>query len=295
MGSAHPPLDYLVSSSESSLESFELARLNAVANLRKELRQIVDEWIEAEIEARMARWILDRRRLEPTDSQAALAVLSRSATPLESAVGDLPPQRQAGDSQTPDSKMSLVKRRPTPQRPGRSSRKSSQRMPLSRNRELPFDDRANLAPGACDPSLLPLGHAIEADPNLSAAVAALQGLERVAHSGARGLPDELEAPGKLHPAESQDESAQLSLSRPLTCPAKVSHSIPPPTGNVPQLARNWQASRVLSALVASAQKHELADGDGARHAPPPGPCPAQELHTPFGPIRHCLHRIAAAS
>ena len=58
MGSAHPPFEYLVSSSQASLESFELARLNAVANLRKEFRQLVDEWIEAEIEARMARWVL---------------------------------------------------------------------------------------------------------------------------------------------------------------------------------------------------------------------------------------------
>lgn len=69
MGSARPPLEYLVTSSNTSLESFELSRLNAVANLRKEIRQIVDDWVEAEIEARIARWVLERRRAELASPQ----------------------------------------------------------------------------------------------------------------------------------------------------------------------------------------------------------------------------------
>lgn len=64
MGSAHQPLDFLFTSSQSSLESFELSRVNLVANLRKELRQVVDRWIEAEIESRIARWILESRNAE---------------------------------------------------------------------------------------------------------------------------------------------------------------------------------------------------------------------------------------
>src|ERR1700675_1102236 len=62
MASAQPPFEYLISSSEESLESFELSRLSHVANHRKELRTVLDEFVEAEIQARIARWILDRWR-----------------------------------------------------------------------------------------------------------------------------------------------------------------------------------------------------------------------------------------
>jgi len=64
MGQDHPPVDFLVSSSNTSLEEFELARLNKAANLRKELREIVDEWVDAEVDGRVARWILECRRAE---------------------------------------------------------------------------------------------------------------------------------------------------------------------------------------------------------------------------------------
>ncbi len=62
MTESRPPVHYLLSCSEPSLESLELARLNHIANCRKQLREIVDQWIEAEVEARLARWILDQRR-----------------------------------------------------------------------------------------------------------------------------------------------------------------------------------------------------------------------------------------
>src|SRR5579863_644911 len=68
MASAQPPLEYLISSSEESLESFELSRLSNVANLRKELRTVLDEFVEAEIEARIARWILEGRRAQDHDT-----------------------------------------------------------------------------------------------------------------------------------------------------------------------------------------------------------------------------------
>jgi|SRR6202795_2266905 len=64
MASAQPPFEYLISSSEESLESFELSRLSHVANLRKELRTVLDEFVEAEIQARIARWILEGRRAQ---------------------------------------------------------------------------------------------------------------------------------------------------------------------------------------------------------------------------------------
>jgi hypothetical protein len=61
--------DYLLKCSTTSLEGFELARLNRIANLRKELRDLVEEWVAAEVEARVSRWLLEARR---TRKQAVL-------------------------------------------------------------------------------------------------------------------------------------------------------------------------------------------------------------------------------
>lgn len=71
-----PTVEYLFSCSKESLESFELSRLNRAANLRKELRQVTDEWIQAEAEWRLARWVLEKRRSEsPAQMQAGQGVL----------------------------------------------------------------------------------------------------------------------------------------------------------------------------------------------------------------------------
>lgn len=64
MSDISPPLDYLLSCSQSSLESLELSRLNLAANLRKQARQILEKCIQSEVEARMARWILEHRRMQ---------------------------------------------------------------------------------------------------------------------------------------------------------------------------------------------------------------------------------------
>ena len=55
MGATRPPLDYLATCSQMSLESVELSRLNLASNLRKEFQEILDEWIESEVDARLAR------------------------------------------------------------------------------------------------------------------------------------------------------------------------------------------------------------------------------------------------
>ena len=79
MGQNRPPLEFLISSSNNSLESFELSRLNQAANLRKELRQLVDEWVESEVEGRIARWILESRRAE---NGAGLSTMPTSVEPV---------------------------------------------------------------------------------------------------------------------------------------------------------------------------------------------------------------------
>lgn len=67
MKTSKPMLEYLASCSTTSLQSFQLARLNERANLRKELIDVVDELIEVDIQSRIAEWILVYRQ-----EQAAL-------------------------------------------------------------------------------------------------------------------------------------------------------------------------------------------------------------------------------
>lgn len=58
----HPPLEYLEEASDKSLQSFELSRLNHAANLRREIAELVDRWLEETAGALIARSLLERRR-----------------------------------------------------------------------------------------------------------------------------------------------------------------------------------------------------------------------------------------
>jgi hypothetical protein len=65
MSDAKPPFHFIATCSQISLQSYELARLDAAARLRRQLQEVTDQWIEAEVEARLARWALDHRRRDP--------------------------------------------------------------------------------------------------------------------------------------------------------------------------------------------------------------------------------------
>jgi hypothetical protein len=118
-----PPLEYLVTSSQAGLENFELVRLNTIANLRKELGDLVEEWIEAETQSRLARWILECRRTQNSASDPRLA---KPSAPLSVEAGDenrLPLFDAPPNSQHCQSQSSSVK--PFPHRSARSRRDSS--------------------------------------------------------------------------------------------------------------------------------------------------------------------------
>src|SRR5450755_4890357 len=55
-----PPWDFLLSASRISLQSFELSRLSHAANIRKEIFQLLDVWLEESSAAMLARWLLER-------------------------------------------------------------------------------------------------------------------------------------------------------------------------------------------------------------------------------------------
>jgi hypothetical protein len=56
-----PPIDYLQEASRSSLQHFELTRLNHAANLRREIGALIDQWIKETSEAMLARWMMDHQ------------------------------------------------------------------------------------------------------------------------------------------------------------------------------------------------------------------------------------------
>ena len=74
--SAHktqPPWEFLLSASRNSLQSFELSRLSHASNLRKEITQLLDSWLEENSEAMLARWLMEQRERPATREQCERA------------------------------------------------------------------------------------------------------------------------------------------------------------------------------------------------------------------------------
>jgi hypothetical protein len=67
---SNPPWDYLQDASLSSLESYELSRLNHAANLSREIAQLIEQCIEDTAQALLARWIREYRALAPSARNA---------------------------------------------------------------------------------------------------------------------------------------------------------------------------------------------------------------------------------
>lgn len=65
-----PPWEFLLSASSNSLQSYELSRLNHAANLRKEITQLLDSWLDENASALLARWLM-RQREHPSVEDAA--------------------------------------------------------------------------------------------------------------------------------------------------------------------------------------------------------------------------------
>src|SRR5262249_8294362 len=85
MGTPNQLCDYLRNASQSSLDSFELARLNASSNLRKSLLQLLGQYVEEEAKALLARWINSSRRaashaLPPNHSAGNIIVAADPAS-----------------------------------------------------------------------------------------------------------------------------------------------------------------------------------------------------------------------
>jgi hypothetical protein len=66
----HPPWEFLLSASRNSLQSYELTRLSHAANLRKEINALLDQWLEENASAMLARWLMEQRA-RPSEIDAA--------------------------------------------------------------------------------------------------------------------------------------------------------------------------------------------------------------------------------
>ena len=56
-----PPWDFLFSASRNSLQSYELSRLSHAANVRKEIAQLLDIYLEESSNAMLARVLMEER------------------------------------------------------------------------------------------------------------------------------------------------------------------------------------------------------------------------------------------
>jgi len=93
MESARSVFDYLATCSEPAVEGFELSRLNRAAILRKQMRQLIDEWVACEAEAQLARWTRQSRRAEMPVAAASLPDAD-AGLPEQLALPLLPPSTQ---------------------------------------------------------------------------------------------------------------------------------------------------------------------------------------------------------
>ena len=69
-----PPWEFLLSASKNSLQSYELTRLSHAANLRKEIGTLLDQYLEENSSAMLARWLMEQRDKSVRSSDALHAV-----------------------------------------------------------------------------------------------------------------------------------------------------------------------------------------------------------------------------
>ncbi len=81
-----PPWEFLLAASRNSLQSFELSRLSHAANLRKEIGALLDEWLDENACAMLARWLIEKHERPLRDTKPAPA--DESLPPHGHAVSD---------------------------------------------------------------------------------------------------------------------------------------------------------------------------------------------------------------
>jgi hypothetical protein len=72
--------EFLLGSSKSTLQAFEQSRLNFAANVRKEIGQLLDTWVDESSSALLARWLIERNLAAEATAICANPANSASAS-----------------------------------------------------------------------------------------------------------------------------------------------------------------------------------------------------------------------
>jgi len=98
-----PPWEFLLSASRNSLQSYELSRLGHVSNLRKEIVALVDQWVEENSSAMLARWLMEHREREVVAVEVPAQATAHSAaeqTASDNFLPDFSSARRPANGQT---------------------------------------------------------------------------------------------------------------------------------------------------------------------------------------------------
>lgn len=93
-----PPWEFLLSASRNSLQSYELSRLGHVANLRKEAVALLDQMIEENSAAMLARWLMEHREREvipPQEPAKTPCTVSPAQTASDNFLPDFAAERSS--------------------------------------------------------------------------------------------------------------------------------------------------------------------------------------------------------
>jgi signal transduction protein with GAF and PtsI domain len=79
--STQPPWNFLLSATRNTLQSYELSRLSHAANVRKEIAQLLDVYLEESANAMLARCLMERPEELPAEHSAQAASEATTQAP----------------------------------------------------------------------------------------------------------------------------------------------------------------------------------------------------------------------
>ena len=68
-----PPWEFLLTASRNTLQCYELSRLGHASNLRKEISSHLNQWLDENANAMVARWLIEERERTVRAAEAAEA------------------------------------------------------------------------------------------------------------------------------------------------------------------------------------------------------------------------------
>ena len=73
------PWEFLLTASRNTLQSYELSRLAHAANLKKEISTLLEQWLQENTAANLARWLIEQRQRAVTGAEETPAAEAASS------------------------------------------------------------------------------------------------------------------------------------------------------------------------------------------------------------------------